>query len=112
MGESYCRKCVRDTGRRCDNCPQPPVLPEAQTAVAAYLVCATQWRVGMGGRTGLDYAGCRVALDAHNDGPDPPFTPLSEVLQHLQIIEHAVLACDREAADRRAQEAPPRDHTH
>lgn len=115
MGESYCRQCVTETGRRCEGCPRPPLLPEAQTAVAAYLVCATQWRFGgMGSRTGLDYAACKVALETHNDTDPPAFAPLSEVLQQLQIIERAMLECDREAAerDRANREAGRHDHAH
>lgn len=108
LGEDYCRECVREHGQRCKQCPAPPLLPEAQPGVAAYLVCATQWRVsGMGSRTGLDYGSCRVALDAHASGADPsPWAPEQETWRQLQIIEHAMLECDgerrkRDAATRR-----------
>lgn len=44
--------------------PEPDVfylLPEHLPAFALWLDIQTQWRVGMGGAAGLDYAGVRAA---------------------------------------------------
>lgn len=43
--------------------------PENAAAFAVWQELQTQWRVGMGGATGMDYAGVRAYLD--ECGPEP-----------------------------------------
>lgn len=55
----------------------------------------TQWRAGMGGRTGLDYGAVQAALQAH-----VPRT-WKRVFAGIRVIERAMLGADawrREAA--------------
>ena len=86
-------------------------MPAAQTGVAAYLVCSTQWRTGgMGGRTGLDYAGCTAALSAYlpewqDEQPEVwRGRTVPKLLQDLQVIETAFLTAWGEKTD-----APKKD---
>lgn len=92
--------CGKD---RCKECPEPPLLPEAWPGVAAYTLCATQWRVGgMGGRVGLDYPACKLVIDLHR--PRLADVPEAELFEDLQVIESAILRADREISERdRAQ---------
>ena len=60
-----------------------------------YAAVQTQWRFGMAGATGLDYAGVEAAARLRG-------TPLdAETFRALQICEHAALAA---MADRRDKE--------
>ncbi|HZP85867.1 MAG TPA: DUF1799 domain-containing protein [Burkholderiales bacterium] len=84
------------------------MLPELHASIAAFMQCATQWRSGFGGRTGLDYPACIQILKLHrrrwrHESPDDPIvtTPLSELIADIQIIEAAMLRVDNE---RREQE--------
>lgn len=103
----YCREVCKV---RCAQCPVPTVLPDNHAGVAAYLQCATQWRASFAGRTGLDYPACIQVLKLHRrhwriEHPDDPVvtTPLSELMQDLQVIESAILESDNERRD--AEEA-------
>jgi Phage related hypothetical protein (DUF1799) len=65
--------------------------PENLPAVGAFIACATQWRVvgladGTTRATGLDYAGCRAALDAL----DVTVTP--GLWSDVQMIEAGAIA--------------------
>lgn len=82
---------------RCDSCPGPLLLPDSVPPVVAYQLCQTQWRVGgMGGRIGLDYSGCQIALAAHRERYELP--PDSDVWEGLQVIERATMNADAEVA--------------
>lgn len=103
MTSEYCRKVCK--GARCPECPAPDVLGEAQPGIAAYTVCQTQWRMGFGGRSGLDYAACRVELRARL--PEwrerfPEFADMTEneLFADLQAIETAMLSADNERRQR------------
>lgn len=97
---------------RCDECPAPLVLPDAQPGIAAYIKCGTQWRNTFGGRTGLDYPACIQTLklarrEWRKDTPHDPLVtlPLAALIDDLQIIESAMLTADSE---RRASEEQER----
>lgn len=55
--------------------------------LTAFLASQTQWRYTQGVRTGLDYAGCKAALDAR--GID-----IRRVFDGLQVMEAAVMEGD------------------
>lgn len=70
------------------------VLRENWNTVQAYLVVQTQWRylalqTGHIVRTGLDYTGCRAALDASE-------YDFRQVFTGLQIMEAAILSAENE----------------
>jgi len=60
----------------------------------------TQWRVGMAGATGLDYAGVRAYLDEQDLGTDR-----REVFAGIQACEHATLAAWAEQREREQAQA-------
>jgi hypothetical protein len=62
-----------------------------------YAAVQTQWRVGMAGATGLDYAGVEAAARLRGTPLDP------DTFGALQLCEHAALAAMNE---RRQKEAP------
>jgi hypothetical protein len=95
---------------RCAECPAPLLLPESQPGVAAYIKCSTQWRMGFGGRTGLDYPACIQMLKINRaqwrkDMPNEALvkTPLAELLDDLQVIESAMLQADAERRETERQ---------
>lgn len=101
----YCREVCKV---RCPECPAPGVLPDNHAGVAAYLQVKTQWRPSFSGRSGLDYPSCIQILKLHRrhwraDYPQDPVvtTPMSELMQDLQVIESAILTAD---AERQADE--------
>lgn len=99
MGEAYCRDtCDCRRNGRCKTCPAPQLLPDNEPIVRAYYACNTQWRMGMGGRTGLDYTACQIATDAQRDRLQLPAWP--ELLPGLQTIEHATLGAEYELRER------------
>lgn len=68
------------------------VWPENRTALAVFQAMRTQWRVGINGRTGLDYAAlpevwrrCGVSHSQRDD-----------VFNDLQFLELAALAAMNE----------------
>lgn len=61
------------------------VLPEAWPAVEMFLRVQTQWRVGMAGLIGLDYAAVKWCFEL--EAVSKP----SELLSDLQVIEARVL---------------------
>jgi len=68
----------------------------------------TQWRVGMGGATGLDYAGVRAFLDEQQLAGDER----REVFAGIQACERATLDVwaeqrERDEANRAAASGPP-----
>lgn len=98
-GPDYCNACRRARGstERCEDCAEPDLLPEAESIIALYAAAQTQWRVGMAGATGLDYAGVE-ALGRLRGTPLDPAT-----FQGLQVCEHAALGAMRE--QRRREES-------
>lgn len=97
----YCRSCAK----RCDDCPAPKLLPECATSVVAFATLKTQWRVGMSGRTGLDYTACFATLDRYLprwQASDAAFAALTveDLMGDVQIIERALLDADAEARER------------
>lgn len=72
--------------------PPLPVWPDNRPAVLVFLAMRTQWRVGMSGCTGLDYAALgevweRVGIDAADR---------SAVFADLQHVERGALAAMHE----------------
>lgn len=68
--------------------PEPEeVYPDNWRAVCWMRRLLTQWRIGMSGRTGLDYQGVQAALDmAGMAAADRP-----ALFEELQIIESEML---------------------
>ena len=63
-GPEYCRLCklARRSDRRCEECPEPELLPENEPAVELFIRSMTQWRYDTRGLPlGLDYAGVEAA---------------------------------------------------
>lgn len=70
---------------------QPPdveyLWPENQLAWECWMSVQTQWRIGMSGATGLDYAGVRAALSIRGvRGAE-----LRDVFECIQAAETATL---------------------
>lgn len=85
------------------DCPAPPLLEENEPVVRAYYVCNTQWRVGMAGRTGLDYPACQAAIEAQRERLQLP--AWVDVFSGLQTIEHAMLSAEAEIRERERERA-------
>lgn len=102
----YCRKVCG--GTRCAECPAPHLLPESQPGVAAYMKCATQWRVGFGGRVGLDYTACMDVLRRNfprwSQAAEFDGITVDDLFDDLQVIEHAMLGADCEKREREEKE--------
>lgn len=82
---------MRGSNVRCDECPQPEILPENEGAVALYLATQTQWRTGFDGRrSGLRYEGV-AARAAHMT-----FNDEREAWSGLAVIEREIIKADRE----------------
>lgn len=58
-----------------------------------FLASQTQWRVGMAGRTGLDYAGVQAVMAMHG------IDDTRDAFQRIQIMELELMSIDREKAD-------------
>lgn len=71
------------------------VWPENQSAYFTFAAMQTQWRVGMAGATGLDYAALPVALRMQAI-PRPEWQP---VMADIPIMEVAALAAMAERGD-------------
>ena len=87
-------KAARKCETRCATCPEPVLLPEAEPVIAAWLSVQTQWRTGMAGPTGLDYAGVEAALRMRGE-PD-----MAETFAGLQACERAALEAARDRQQR------------
>lgn len=57
------------------------VWPQNWDAVMLFNRAQTQWRVGMAGATGLDYAGVRTLMDLHS--PEDPV----DCFERVQVME-------------------------
>lgn len=64
------------------------VFPDNATAVDVFADMQTQWRAGMGGKYGLDYAAIPFVCDMHGiEREDMP-----DIYRSLRIMERAALA--------------------
>jgi hypothetical protein len=63
------------------------VWPDNVDTVNVFIAASTQWRVGMGGATGLDYA----ALPAIMKFVGIPKKRQSEVFEGIRLMERAAL---------------------
>lgn len=70
--------------------PTFSLWPECVPLWLAWNALQTQWRTGMEGRTGLDYAACAVWLEAHGYGPGRRRN-LRAALGDLAAMERAAL---------------------
>ena len=77
-------ECQRD--RLCGEAAALPLSPDAQDAQRLFLSVRSQWRVGFGGPTGLDYGGVAAAAKAL----EIPWE--ADVLSRLQVLENEQLA--------------------
>jgi hypothetical protein len=78
--------------------------PENEQAWHCWLAVQTQWRVGMSGVTGLDYAAVRAQLDEEGIEPGPE---RRELWACLRAAERAVLDYWDECAAADARAAKP-----
>lgn len=103
MTSAYCG-CASGTCPRDASCPRPRLLPQNRAVLAAWWdFAATQWRVGMAGATGLDYAAVQVALQAHRP------RGWKRLFRGIRVIESAML---RVFAERAAARDGAHDHSH
>ena len=72
------------------------ILPDCAPAVRLFLTAQTQWRGGLGGVFGLDYAGVRAAADAIGVAWS---ADLLDRLRVLESVATAALARKRSAED-------------
>lgn len=77
---------LQDSQEPLDDCAY--LWPENEPAWAVWVQCQTQWRTGMGGATGLDYAGVRALLDELDQPPGPE---RRQVFEGLRVLERATL---------------------
>jgi hypothetical protein len=61
------------------------VWPENWEAVRLFIRCQTQWRIGMNGRAGLDYAAVLAMGSLYQ------IDNLSQVVEDVQVIEAEIL---------------------
>ena len=77
--------------------PDTEVWPCNEAAVDVFQASLTQWRVGMGGATGLDYAALPVCMDMVGvDAADRP-----GVFNDIRVMEAEALAEMREQREER-----------
>lgn len=75
--------------------------PDNLRAWQLWCAAQTQWRAGMGGRTGLDYAGVRALLD--EEGLEPG-DERRDIFTGIRACEAAVLEVWHEQAEREEDE--------
>lgn len=63
------------------------VWPQNWPSVMLFMAVGTQWRVGMGGATGLDYSAVAAVMDIQGVKPKKR----AKMLEHIRIMEAAVL---------------------
>lgn len=73
--------------------------------MVAFGVLRSQWRTGVGGRTGLDYTACFTTLDRYlprwqASGPAFGGLTVEDLMEDVQIIERALLDVDQEQRER------------
>jgi hypothetical protein len=72
--------------------------PEHEEVLGLWFAVQTQWRVGMGGATGLDYCGVEALMRVRQIGRGKA---RSQLMADLQIMERAALSEWAEEARRR-----------
>jgi len=77
------------------------IWPENVAAWQAFQSVQSQWRVGMSGATGLDYAGVRTCLELLGTSP----RQLRAIWPGLQACEQAVLRVWGEERERQRKKA-------
>lgn len=73
------------------------VWPENWPALELFAAVSTQWRVGMAGATGLDYAGVLAAMEFYGVKPEERRARFED----LRIMERAALEAMAEKAARK-----------
>jgi hypothetical protein len=63
------------------------VWPENWAALELFSAISTQWRVGMGGATGLDYTALPVVMDMQDTAPEHR----RERFDEIRVMERAAL---------------------
>ena len=58
-----------------------------------FLASQTQWRVGLAGRSGLDYAGVQAVMTMYG------IDDTRDAFQRIQIMERELMSIDRNKAD-------------
>ncbi|WP_343591906.1 DUF1799 domain-containing protein [Paracidovorax wautersii] len=79
------------------------IWPECVDAWNHWMALQTQWRMGMDGATGLDYAGVRAYLDEQGIGPGPVRQELFACLCACEAAFLDVLQDIRAERQRRAK---------
>jgi hypothetical protein len=64
-----------------------PIWPENETPFLVFAAMQTQWRIGMGGPTGLDYTALPVVLDLQEVAPDKR----RQVFDDVRVMEAEAL---------------------
>lgn len=77
---------LQDSQEPLDDCAY--LWPENEQTWGVWLQCQTQWRVGMSGATGLDYAGVRALLDEIDWTPGPE---RRQIFDGVRVLERATL---------------------
>jgi hypothetical protein len=90
-------ECCREVALR--EALSEPVSPDAADALRLFEACATQWRVGFSGPTGLDYAGAAVVAQAM--GLD--FVSLFPFVQVLEVDQLLAWAEDRKRDEKKVK---------
>lgn len=72
------------------------IWPDNVQAVNVFVAMSTQWRVGMGGATGLDYAALPVVMRLAGVPP----ADRAEVFDAVRAMEEAALTTMRETRER------------
>ena len=73
------------------------MFPDNVLAVSVFLECATQWRSGMGGITGLDYPAVFAVLDER--GLERGSPERGDTFAGVRVMERAVLQMKAEKAN-------------
>lgn len=96
IGPDYCDACQksRQSSTRCDECPEPRLLPECEPAAELYHACCTQWRRHAGGAVaGLDYSGVEAAARMMGMAMTP------ELFAQLRVLEAETVKIARPKRD-------------
>lgn len=75
-----------------DDPAQVDYWPDNEIAIATFVAMGTQWRVGTGGATGLDYAALEPVLRLIGAAPDE----WTDTFDCVRTLERAALAAMRE----------------
>lgn len=67
--------------------PDAEVWPDNEAALDVFVQMGTQWRVGVGGPVGLDYAALRFVMRMQRVPPSEQ----PELFEAIRVMEHAAL---------------------